>query len=460
MADTFVKNPMVVVGTKNQVVAEMGANDFGIATDVSFYTAEETDAKLSGKQDKGDYATNTALSQGLAQTNTALSQGLAQKQDIATAVNYDNITNCITEIPQDIKLELSDGKITLKAGSKCYKADGTYVITTADSTITGTNADGIIYFNGSNGIGWAQKSECYVQDTAPTATQYMLWWDTVNNVVKHTNNRGSSWQNVGLPVGTFTAGATQIVSLDQVFNGFGYMGTAAFTLPGVKGLIPNGRNADGTLNNLAFVVLNLIVNQSLSNGNSVKSQILSLGSNGYPHWYNYIGVYDRPPKVVQYAAYYNSTENNFYFAHSATEWTLTPRCTAGYFSADAGRITLFKTYQAFHAVDYGEFNEHRVVEFREPTVANNYTWYRKYSDGWVEQGGRYTGTETNARTVSLPVAMANTSYSVVGTIFGDNNDRFITMSITSTTAISVVVHSANGSAVRGYFCWQVSGMAA
>ena len=92
----------------------------------------KTTSLEENKQDKGDYATNTALS-----------QGLAQKQDIATAVNYDNITNCITEIPQDIKLELADGTLTLKAGSKIHLAYGdleTTATTTSDISATQTNA--------------------------------------------------------------------------------------------------------------------------------------------------------------------------------------------------------------------------------------------------------------------------------------------------------------------------------
>ena len=31
---------------------------------------------------------------------------------------------------------------------------------------------------------------------------------------------------------------------------------------------------------------------------------------------------------------------------------------------------------------------HEVIDFQEPTSANNYTWYRKYKSGWVEQGGK------------------------------------------------------------------------
>ena len=41
-------------------------------------------------------------------------------------------------------------------------------------------------------------------------------------------------------------GTASVKSIDQVFNGFGYIGSTVFVLPGVKVQIPNGRNADGT----------------------------------------------------------------------------------------------------------------------------------------------------------------------------------------------------------------------
>lgn len=55
-----------------------------------------------------------------------------------------------------------------------------------------------------------------------------------------------------------------------------------------------------------------------------------------------------------------------------------------------------------------------VVERQEPTAANNYTWYRKYRSGWVEQGGQKTfSSNTDSTTQNLPIAMANTDYQVV-----------------------------------------------
>lgn len=57
-----------------------------------------------------------------------------------------------------------------------------------------------------------------------------------------------------------------------------------------------------------------------------------------------------------------------------------------------------------------------VVAFQAPTASNNYTWYRKYSSGWVEQGGRWTGSQTceqGAETgvsVNLPITMRDARY--------------------------------------------------
>ena len=55
---------------------------------------------------------------------------LEEETDPKQFLNKTQITNCITEIPQDIKLELNNGVLTLKAGSKVYvpngfEADGT-----------------------------------------------------------------------------------------------------------------------------------------------------------------------------------------------------------------------------------------------------------------------------------------------------------------------------------------------
>lgn len=46
-----------------------------------------------------------------------------------------------------------------------------------------------------------------------------------------------------------------------------------------------------------------------------------------------------------------------------------------------------------------------VIETQTPNSSNNYTWYRKWSDGWVEQGARYE-TNSNIENITFPVAFA------------------------------------------------------
>ena len=98
-----------------------------------------------------------------------------------------------------------------------------------------------------------------------------------------------------------------------------------------------------------------------------------------------------------------------------------------------------------------------IVAFQRPSEDNGYTWYRKYSSGWVEQGGRYTNTQNISTT--MPVEMSDTNYSVVLTYETDSSStaQYSSVSIaTSKTTTSFTIRNV-GSIFGG---WQVSGMAA
>ena len=72
-------------------------------------------------------------------------------------------------------------------------------------------------------------------------------------------------------------------------------------------------------------------------------------------------------------------------------------------TTNSGDITTLKGY------DY-------VIESQAPTADNNYTWYRKYKSGWVEQGGMWAGNmncvpgyEVTVN-IALPISMTNKKY--------------------------------------------------
>lgn len=67
--------------------------------------------------------------------------------------------------------------------------------------------------------------------------------------------------------------------------------------------------------------------------------------------------------------------------------------------------TMLARADALNGADY-------VIAWQTPTAENNYTWYRKYKSGWVEQGGE---TTNNANSVTLPIEMADTHYTIIRT---------------------------------------------
>lgn len=177
--------------------------------------------------------------------------------------NSSYTTNRILEITQDIKVEInSSNKLVLKAGSKVYfpngfEADGTtpkFDVVTIESDVVSANSHNGYHENfllspNSTYVYTLPDENNFSGPTQPIGSTYAIWYDTANNVIKTTGDGGSTWNGgFSFPVCRALGGASNTVtSIDQIFNGFGYIGTQIFTLPGIKVECPNGKNADGTL---------------------------------------------------------------------------------------------------------------------------------------------------------------------------------------------------------------------
>ena len=98
---------------------------------------------------------------------------------------------------------------------------------------------------------------------------------------------------------------------------------------------------------------------------------------------------------------------------------------------------------------------HEVIAFQVPKVGNNYTWYRKYADGWVEQGG----FSAKNSTVNLPVTMSDTNYVCLITSNDTSRDYYSygVSATDKTTANFYVKTESTSSAQSG---WVVMGIAA
>lgn len=170
------------------------------------------------------------------------------------------ISNCISSIPQDIKLKLVDGVMTLKAGSKVYKANGKSITISEDLVAqqAGTNSGAFAFYRSDNNTVYTlTAANMFSGTTAPESPVITTTWlDTKAKDVKYYD--GTQWVGgVSLPLCTFDNQDGKVTAVGQIFNGFGYMGSTSFVLPGVKGLAPYGRNEDGSLKNFEVQFTNV-----------------------------------------------------------------------------------------------------------------------------------------------------------------------------------------------------------
>lgn len=88
------------------------------------------------------------------------------------------------------------------------------------------------------------------------------------------------------------------------------------------------------------------------------------------------------------------------------------------------------------------------------------SWYRKYSSGWVEQGGLYNRTTTGTIYMTLPVEMADTNYTAVCSCAVLNMTDSFTQNWTFAPYSTTAVQICTSSTIYGNYAWQVSGLGA
>lgn len=424
------------------------------------------------------------------------------KQDISTAINYNNISNCITEIPQDIKLELNNGTLTLKAGSKVYvpngfeqsriklyawivgneeyytesetpvvgdktyKKDGTYNgykvnkvsgtslvlrkgsssvyvevtvtrdtskdiyiskpdttkpkfdVITIDSNINRTgsakNNSQFFYFWDNTTKGIRSRNLDYITSgsTAPTSFSYgPTWYDIVNNLIKFYDTNGTVASNAGgFPLCICSSNSDgNIISIDQIFNGFGYIGSTEYALPGVKGLIPNGRNADGSLKYIEITLDKVCVETvgAKVSGN-YKYYLTREGTYTNQIWRQILEndwITEKEPTQRSYSYWYNPKTNIAVRSLSdASVWNESfasfPIFTC---TISNGKITSFTPKTVFHALDYNDKSaisgwsmpSNRYIDL---TLSASGSTYTAPANGWVTISKR---TNANNQMVEL-----------------------------------------------------------
>ena len=176
-----------------------------------------------------------------------------------------NSTNCLTNIPQTIKIESKFGGFVLKAGSKLYYLDGSVKTIQSDIDYTlpsGRNGNTFLVMKDNTIL--CKSVEAFSSGNSNDQKHVLLhgegfFFNTETNKVYYSANIDPmeviNWEviDMPLPIGTVNFLPDRVVDkiygIDQVFNGYGYVGLAVYVLPGFKGLVSDGLVSDGSYRN-------------------------------------------------------------------------------------------------------------------------------------------------------------------------------------------------------------------
>ena len=369
-----------------------------------------TDNTLGGNSPSDEIVSSQkAIKEYIASSGTGANTSLSNLTTIGQNIGNwsSNVTNCITEISQDIKLELSNGTLTLKAGSKVYvpngfEVDGTTrkfdVVTIANDisdTISFNGTCTVVYQPSDNIISFYSSTVDSSGSTDPSATA--TFYNTTQNIMKRFDGSSLSRSGFSFPIARVVTTTSGVQSIKEILNGLGYIGICRFILPGVSGLIPNGLNTDGSYKNIKFtnqsvriynVATTIERNFGLildSSGNIVNDE--NSGTNN-----KFVGLAQNRPTTVA------NTNNNYWYSIDENQWYNTSGSTTanwqkaypfflGKINGTATSTTYFEQKSSFSAADRDdrEFFAHQAMPSNKRdslTLGSSGTNYIAPADGW------------------------------------------------------------------------------
>ena len=344
-------------------------------------------------------------------------------------LNETLITNCITKIPQDIKLELADKKLYLSIGSKVYDGNGLLKTITEQTNqnyniTAGTRI--FLYEIERNTILSFSANRLASGDSLPADNTNcdIFYLTSDKKVYRYLNSVWSANAGYSFPICIATTDGVGVTSIDQVFNGFGYIGSTIFALPGVEGLIPNGRNTDGSLNNTKFKTSRVLsqTNESTYKGN------LAITSTSF---------------VASSYTEYNEDEN-FNKTSSGENY---PWCFCGGVARESGRITSFNpklpvkladNQEVVHKtgnetiegekiftsnITVGNPNGVSIMQCVDPANTNNNAKIQYYVG---DNSASFTNAQNGSTIGGIRIDNRGYAYSIKPPVAGDNSNEIAT----------------------------------
>lgn len=393
-AETVISNGIAdITSNKEQSMSAIDENRENTLAEIE---SAKSGAVLSVNTTK-DNAVSTVKQTGTDEYNKILSTGIDSK------LGENQITNCLLEVPQRIKYTLVDGTLTIKAGSVVIVPYGT-------EDKTADLPKGATFINENFKVYDTQ----YTEDSEGNG-KFFVWAELVNDVscdsfsekqnvllFMNTANQGTSDSSIGqalstkvgsgtsdpktgyyyqteenkvyhlgnfygysLPFALSTGNGTTLTSIDQVFNGIGYMGSTAWFDKNVTCLMSGkGKNPQGQLINKKWTSEKLITATGIFSGNNLRKIFVTESHRLVT------GVYvfkaDAPPPIdsTQVERWYNTEENRWYIhLEGETTWTISDeaRTLLQDIQSENGQIVSWKNKKIFQAADEQDIDGNWVI---------------------------------------------------------------------------------------------------
>lgn len=380
----------------------------------------------------------TEVNGGVQELNDATEEGIARLQAASNALTTNQITNCFTAMPQRINYTIENGVLTIKAGSVVIVPYGTedksaqfpvgstfinsnYTVydrefkdskffvwakLVNDLSLTNTYATGTVVHTMCLNLSVNSASFGGITKSGTDYTNYSgQYYHTTNNEIAYVSNGIWSQYPLSFPILIFTAVGNSFTKVNKVFNGTGYIGSTVWLDKGVKGLAANGRNTDGTINNIAIETdrLYLLTTNNTSHFNNLwlrkMNNTWSL-SNYYADYFHTINNRAELPDAASkdYQVYYIEEEAKWLFNNNWSVWQETPSVVFGNNYVDANSlITNFNPKDIFQALNYNDKSD--IADWGMPssnsinlTAGASGTQYTAPAAGWFTARVKTTGS--------------------------------------------------------------------
>ena len=379
-------------------------------------------------EDSSNQLQNSAK-EGLETLENAKDEGVIAINNASNALKQTQISNCVLQTPDLIKYGLENNSFTLKAGSVVLVPYGTsapeyevgedlnggkivdiswdgsklfyYVQYDTDKTIKSTvsTESQFLYIDENGVMNYFNEIFTHSGKSAPTSIQNncCIYYDTTNNIVKVTTNNGTSWtQNNSLPICLLKAvkdvGYTAVLN---AFNTGGYIYKTIWVNKNVKGLIPNGLNADGSLCSIEYKTEYTAISEFTGGYQDEFNAYITDEISDYISQYSdrvtfYVSnLTDLPaPSVGKYCRVYVVNENKWFISTNGNPYQSVQGFNIIWYKTNAsGKIIDFKTSMPYRAMNL--LDTEYIANMGMPSksyinlsLGANHTQYTAIADGW------------------------------------------------------------------------------